>query len=75
MLAEFPLLSFVIWTPIIGGVMVLFLGDENVAKARQFALFTSILTFLISVPLYGGFATDTAAMQFEELAPWIPFLR
>jgi NADH-quinone oxidoreductase subunit M len=71
MLADLPLLSLVIWIPIIGGVAVLAVGDREPWGARPIALITAVLTFLVSIPLYIGFDTTTSAMQFEELTPWI----
>jgi len=72
MLSELPLLSLVIWTSIIGGVAVLFVGDDNPAQARRLALVVALAAFVLSVPLYTLFDPGTAAMQFEEQAPWIP---
>ena len=72
MLAEFPFLSFVIWTPIIGGVAVLFIGDDSPAKAKRLALVVALLTFALSLPLYGLFNSSLGTMQMQELAPWIP---
>ena len=72
MVTAFPLLSLVIWLPILGGAAVLFVGDDNPRGARRLALVVASLTFLLSLPLYGAFNASTAAMQFEELIPWIP---
>jgi NADH-quinone oxidoreductase subunit M len=71
MLADWPLLSLVIWTPIIGGCLVLMAGDRMPGGARRLALFFSVLTFLISIPLFMYFDRGTHAMQFVELMPWI----
>ena len=72
MFADSPLLSLVIWTPIVGGVLVL-LGskDEHANTARWLSLFFSIVTFLLAIPLYTGFDITTHQMQFVELTPWI----
>ncbi len=72
MLSALPLLSLVIWMPILGGAAVLFIGDANPGGARRLALVIAIATFVISLPLYTAFDTRTAAMQFEEFAAWIP---
>jgi len=71
MFADLPLLSFVIWAPIIGGLFVLAVGDKDPWGARPVALIVSLLTFLLSIPLYTGFDTTTASMQFVEKTPWI----
>ncbi len=72
MLSELPLLSLAIWFPILGGVAVLFVGDDNPGRAKALALTVAILTFLFSIPLFTLFDSTTATMQFEELLPWIP---
>ena len=73
MFSAFPFLSLVIWVPILGGVWVLLLGEENRARNARFAaLVVSLLAFLLSIPLYAGFDGTTAAMQFVEKTPWIP---
>ncbi|APZ43854.1 NADH-quinone oxidoreductase subunit M [Acidihalobacter ferrooxydans] len=73
MLSHWPLLSLVIWTPIIGGFVVLGAGDKA-GGTRRLALIFSIVTFLLSVPLYTGFDPHTAAMQFTEFQPWVSAL-
>ncbi len=75
MLSELPpLLSLVIWFPILGGVAVLFVGDDNPGRAKALSLAVAILSFLASIPLYTLFDVSTAAMQFQESVPWIPAL-
>ncbi len=68
---ELPLLSLLIWVPILGGVAVLILGEDKIGMGRMLALLTSVATLLLSVPLFTEFDTVTAAMQFVERAPWI----
>ena len=64
------LLSLLIWLPIIGGFIVLALGDRKEA-AKWLSLIVSGLALLLSVPLWSLFKIGTAAMQFVERAPWI----
>jgi NADH-quinone oxidoreductase subunit M len=71
MSADWPLLSLVIWLPIIGGMLVLASGDKVPDFTRWTALFFSVLTFVVSLPLYFGFDVSTAEMQFVEKASWI----
>jgi len=74
MFAEWPLLSLVIWAPILGGCLVLATGSDKYAPvARLLALLVSAITFLLSIPLWTGFAIGTAEMQFVERSaePWI----
>ncbi|MGB5279237.1 MAG: NADH-quinone oxidoreductase subunit M [Gammaproteobacteria bacterium] len=70
--ADWPLLSLTLWTPIIGGLTVLFTGDKGDTQGvRRLALVVSVITFLLSLGLYTGFDTGTASMQFVEKYAWI----
>jgi len=75
--SSLPLLSLTIWLPILLGLLIIALGNNRKGssgdpRARQLALGTSVLTFLVSLPLYFAFDRDTAAMQFTEQASWLP---
>ena len=66
------LLSLAIWTPIFFGVVLLALGrDEQARAVRWIALIGSIVSLLVTLPLYGGFKLGTSEMQFVERSPWI----
>ncbi len=66
------LLSLAIWTPIAFGVVLLALGrDDQPNMVRWLALIGSVISFLMTLPLYGQFDTASAAMQFVEKASWI----
>ena len=67
-----PLLSLLIWTPILGGVWVLFVGDRQEETVKVFSLIVSILVFIISVYAYFQFDNTTAQLQFIEFREWIP---
>ena len=71
MMPNAHLLSILIWLPIVGGFVVLGLGDRA-AAARWVSLGVSGLTFLFSIPLWSSFKIGTAEMQFVERTPWIP---
>ncbi len=71
MMPNAHLLSILIWLPIVGGFVVLGLGDRA-AAARWVSLVVSGLTFLFSIPLWSSFKIGTAQMQFVERTPWIP---
>ncbi|MBP7452489.1 MAG: NADH-quinone oxidoreductase subunit M [Ottowia sp.] len=65
-------LSLAIWTPIAIGAVLLLLGRDSQAQlVRWIALAGSVVSFLITLPLYGKFRLGTAEMQFVENAPWI----
>ncbi len=66
-----PILSIVVWLPIIGGIAVMLLGSQRAQLVKQVALGTSIVTFAFSLPLWVHFDFESAAMQFVENVPWI----
>ena len=66
------LLSLAIWTPIFFGVVLLALGrDEQARAVRWLALIGSVISFLVTLPLYSRFQLGTSAMQFVENQSWI----
>jgi NADH-quinone oxidoreductase subunit M len=66
------LLSILIWLPLLGGFVVLGLGNERAGAARWLSLAVSLATLAFSIPLYAWFKTGTADMQFVEHTSWIP---
>lgn len=73
MFSDWPLLSLVIWTPILGGALVLAVGNRgNRSIVRWLSLAASLLTFALSLGLYVGFDSTSPSMQFVERTPWIP---
>ncbi|TXK65739.1 NADH-quinone oxidoreductase subunit M [Alkalisalibacterium limincola] len=71
-MSSWPLLSLLIWVPIIGGLLTLAFGNSRATQAKWFALAVALLTFVLSVPLYTGFDFANPGMQFTELREWIP---
>jgi NADH-quinone oxidoreductase subunit M len=69
-----PLLSLLVFLPILGGALALSCGPGRPSQARWVGLATALVTFAVSLPLYFGFEAGNAAMQFVERAPWIPAL-
>jgi NADH-quinone oxidoreductase subunit M len=66
------LLSLAIWMPVFFGVVLLALGRDDQGKVvRWVALLGAVASLLVTVPLYTGFSTDTASMQFVEKFVWI----
>ena len=73
-MVDFPLLSLVTFLPTVGAVFILLIrGDEEVVarNARHVALYTTLMTFVLSLLLWGGFNTATAEFQFIEQRAWI----
>jgi NADH-quinone oxidoreductase subunit M len=68
----FGLLSLLTWLPIVGGIVVLALGDRGIKAGRWVALATAVVVFGASIPLYTGFDGSLHTFQFEEQMQWIP---
>ncbi len=71
MVTDLPILSLLIWAPILGGIWVLYAGDRQEETVKYLALGVSTITFILSAFLFVDFDTSTHEMQFIELAPWI----
>ncbi|MEO8671196.1 MAG: NADH-quinone oxidoreductase subunit M [Tahibacter sp.] len=74
MFANWPLLSLLIWLPIVGAVPVLLAGDRRPDRARWLSLLITVLTFLVSLAMLPPFDVANAAMQLQENHVWIPLL-
>lgn len=66
----FPLLSFLIFFPLAGAVVMLFFPGDSFA--RYWTLAVTTITAVFSIPLVSGFDTTTANFQFVEAHNWIP---
>ncbi|HTS91394.1 MAG TPA: NADH-quinone oxidoreductase subunit M [Stellaceae bacterium] len=72
---DLPWLSLTTFVPTLGAVWLMFLrGDaERVAsQARFIALWTSLITFVLSLWIWALFDPTTADFQFVERSQWIP---
>ena len=66
----FPLLSFLIFLPLAGALVLLFFHGE--AFARTWAMMVTSLTALCSLLLLTGFDPASPKYQFAEVHAWIP---
>jgi len=70
--AEFPLLSLVLFTPLAGAVLLLFVDRTREDTIRWIANLSAGAGFLVSLPLWFWWDTDGTQWQFVERVPWIP---
>ena len=71
---ESHLLSVVTFLPLLGGLLILFVGEGYKETIRRSALAVSVVTFLVSLSLLTGFPStpgDHRSYQFEELHHWM----
>ena len=69
-----PILSTVTFLPLLGALLIAFLRgrDESADRnARFIALWTTLITFAISLLIWRDFDAGTAQFQFVELQPWL----
>jgi NADH-quinone oxidoreductase subunit M len=69
---ELPILSILVFFPVLGIVFLLFLDRENHKVLKGVTFVVALAEFLFSLSLWFGFDSSTAAMQFVERHEWIP---
>ncbi|PCJ71208.1 MAG: NADH-quinone oxidoreductase subunit M [Rhodobiaceae bacterium] len=74
MTGTFPILSLITFLPLVGALIIFVIrADEEVAarNARWVALWTTAITFIMSLTIWVGFDETTADFQFVEQAEWL----
>ncbi len=66
-----PLLSTLIFFPVLGGLSLLIVPRRQTATIRLMALIISLIEFALCLPIVLLFDKTTYAMQFQEHYPWI----
>ena len=70
-----PILSIVTFLPLLGAVLIACLHRDAKQNARWIALWTTLITFVVSIPIWTGFDTSTSGFQFIEEAAWLGPIR
>ena len=72
-MTSWPILSVVTFLPVAGALFIAFLRDDEAGgrNARWVALWTTLITFAISLILVWRFDPSTADFQFLEKRPWL----
>ena len=71
---SWPILSVVTFLPLLGVLFILFVrGDDETAhrNIRWASLWTTIVTFLVSLLIWINFDSSTAGFQFVEKREWL----
>jgi len=68
----FHILSALIFIPLAGALIALLMPGDN--AVRNWTLIVTVVTAIISIPLYQHFDLTTAKYQFGEHMSWIPML-
>ena len=70
--ANFPLLSLILFTPLVGAVILLFVNTRRDNLIRWIANVFAVLGFLVSLPLWFWYDSQNPEWQFVERLEWIP---
>ena len=73
-MTDWPILSVITFLPLVGALFILVVrGDDEVAarNARWVALWTTLVTFVVSLLLLPGFDAAAPGFQFVEKTPWL----
>jgi NADH-quinone oxidoreductase subunit M len=70
--AHFPLLSLILFLPLAGAVLLLFIPKENGDAIRWIANLFAFAGFVVSLPLWFWYNSQDAQFQFVERLSWIP---
>jgi NADH-quinone oxidoreductase subunit M len=77
MSGSMPILSLTTFLPLVGAVLILILKGEAGAvarNARYIALWTSLITFAVSLVIWFQFDRTVEGFQFVENVEWLPAL-
>ncbi|EJW11839.1 NADH-ubiquinone oxidoreductase chain M [Rhodovulum sp. PH10] len=73
-MVSWPVLSLTIFLPLLGALCIMMLRDEDAGvkrNARWIALWTTVITFAVSLVLVWHFDPGSADFQFAEKHPWL----
>lgn len=68
------ILTYLLFIPIIGSILILFFKEENKILIRWFGLIISSLAFIISLIIYSNFDSFNSQFQFIHKVLWISSL-
>jgi hypothetical protein len=71
---DWPILSIVTFLPLVGVALILLIrGDDAIAQRniRNIALFTTVVTFIVSLFIWGGFDSSNPGFQMVEESEWL----
>jgi NADH-quinone oxidoreductase subunit M len=72
-MTSWPILTVVTFLPLVGALFIAFLNEDEagVRNARWVALWTTLITFIISLILVWRFDPSSSDFQFTERRPWL----
>jgi len=70
----FPILSVIVFTPIVAGAFILLFPAERKTEVRVTALAAATFALLLSIWVYFSYDSSAAGYQFQESYSWLPAL-
>jgi NADH-quinone oxidoreductase subunit M len=70
----FPVLSVIVFTPIVTGVILLLIPGDRHREIRLVALMAATVTLLLSIWSYFSYDVAQGGYQFVSKIPWVPAL-
>ena len=66
------ILSLILFSPLVGGILVLFLPGENKTLVRRIALLLGLIPFIFTLIAWFGFASapEAGGFRFQEQVEW-----
>lgn len=71
---QFPILSVIVFTPILAGILILFIPAERKTEVRMAALAAATFALLLSIWVYFAYDVSAGGYQFMERYDWMPIL-
>src|SRR5512133_2655784 len=69
---QFPILSVIVFTPILAGLLIFMFPAERKAEIRVTALAAAIIALLLSIWVYFSYDISAGGYQFVEKYTWMP---
>jgi NADH-quinone oxidoreductase subunit M len=70
----FPILSIIVFTPIVAGMLILLMPKERKNEVRVTALAAAVFALLLSTWVFFNYNSSAGGYQFQEAHNWLPAL-
>jgi NADH-quinone oxidoreductase subunit M len=71
---DFPILSVIVFTPILAGLLILLIPADRKTEVRMAALGAATIALLLSIWVYFGYQVEAGGYQYLERYSWLPAL-
>ncbi len=71
---QFPILSVIVFTPLVAGLLILLMPGERKTEIRVTALAAATFAVALSLWVYFSYDASLGGYQFQEEAAWLPQL-